>query len=163
NTNEFLAGSEYVAKYNVQPLLNTVPYVGFCDCESDIQNDISSASRGTVRPGWDMVYNHYVNRRGLSAIYTAQMAAQVRPEGGGPYTTIASGVVTNLYYTDVGLLPGTNYFYVVSAVVGGVEGSNSLPVSAVADSRLTGIILGSSGSYNNLGATIANVYDNALG
>ena len=231
NTNLFLAGSEYVAKYNVQPLVNTVPYVGFCDCESDVHNVISSASQGTVRPGWEMVYNHYVNRKGLSATYTAQMAAQVRPEGGGgnyggnsggfdqlgfttlthtldpiatnavplpgglradvrnntvtlswwgsayassynvkratasggPYTNIASGLAGNLYYTDVGLLPGTNYFYVVSAVVGGVESSNSLPVSATADTRLTGTVIGSPGSYNNLGATITKVYDGALG
>ena len=230
NTNLFLAGCEYVGKYNVQPLLNTVPYVNFCDCNSDIQNVISAASRGAVRPGWDMIYNHYVNRRGLSATYSAQFAAQVRPEGGGgnygggggfdqrgfttlthtldpiatnaipvpsglrpevrnnavtlswwgnayaasynvkratasggPFTTIAAGLTTNLFYTDVGLLPGTNYFYAVSAVVGGVESSNSLPVSAVADTRLTGAVMGSSGSFGNLGATLTNVYDNAPG
>ncbi len=72
NTNLFLAGCEYTAKYNVQPLANFVPYVNFCDCNSDIQNVISSASRGSVRPGWDLIYNHYVNRRGLSATYSAQ-------------------------------------------------------------------------------------------
>lgn len=231
NTNLFLAGAEYVAKYNVQPLLNIVPYVGYANCENDVQSVISTASRGTIRPGWDLVYNHYVNRKGLSAIFTAQIASQVRPEGGGgnygstsggydqlgfttlthtldqiatnaipvpsglkpevcnnavtlswwgnayassykikratasggPYTAIAFGLSTNLYYTDVGLLSGTNYYYVVSAVVGGAESSNSIPVSATADTRLTGTIIGSTGSYNSLGATITNVYDNALG
>jgi hypothetical protein len=30
-----------------------------------------------------MIYNHYVNRRGLPAPYVAEFAASVRPEGGG--------------------------------------------------------------------------------
>jgi hypothetical protein len=231
DTNLLLAGSEYVAKYNVQPLSNVVPYANFCDCNNDIQNVISTSGRGTVRPNWDLIYNHYVNRRGLSAPYTAQMAAQVQPEGGGgnyggnsggfdqlgfttlthtldpiatnavplpgglradvrnnavtlswwgnayassynvkrataiggPYTNIASGLTGNLCHTDAGLLPGADYFYVVSAVVGGVESSTSLPISATADNRLTGTVIGSPGSFNNLGATITNVYDGTLG
>lgn len=238
NTNCLLAISEYVCKYNVQPPVSTVPYADFCDCTYDIQDVISSSSRGTVRPGYDLIYNHYVNRKGLSAPYTAQMARQQRPEGGGgnygsisggfdqlgfttlthtlspiasnavpapsglmaqvfnnaatvswwgsayassynikrsianagSYTNIASGLIGDHYYTDVGLLPGTNYYYVVSAVIGGVETTNSLAVSAVANMQLTGTVLGSSGSYTNWngtslvwGATITNVYDGALG
>jgi hypothetical protein len=31
----------------------------------------------------ELVYNHYVNRRGLAALDVAAYAAQVRPEGGG--------------------------------------------------------------------------------
>ena len=40
-------------------------------------------SRGDDRPIWELVYNHYVNRRGLPAANVAAYAAQVRPEGGG--------------------------------------------------------------------------------
>jgi hypothetical protein len=36
-----------------------------------------------VRPIWESLYNHYVNRRGLDAPYVSEMAAKVRPEGGG--------------------------------------------------------------------------------
>jgi autotransporter-associated beta strand protein len=231
NTNCLLAISEYVCKYNIQPFSNTVPYVDFCDCNEDVQDVVSTNSRGTVRPGWDLIYNHYVNIRGLSAPYTAQMAAQIRPEGGGgdyggsgggfdqlgfttlthtltpiatnalplpsglmaqvrnnavtlswwgsayassynvkralsnsgPYTNIASGLTGSLYYTDVGLLPGVTYYYVISAVVGGLEGGNSLPVSAQANTQLNGAVIGSPGSFNSFGDTIANVYDGAVG
>ena len=47
---------------------------------------------------------------------------------GGPYSTVTSLTATN--YTDFGLVGGTNYFYVVSAVNPGGEGVNSLQVSA---------------------------------
>lgn len=50
---------------------------------------------------------------------------------GGPYTTIATGVGTIfLTYADVGLTPGTTYYYVVSAInnIGG--GPNSAQTSA---------------------------------
>ncbi len=43
---------------------------------------------------------------------------------GGPYTTIATGV-TATNYTDT-VSPNSKYYYVVSAVVGGVESINSL-------------------------------------
>lgn len=230
-TNLLLAGSEYVAKYNAPPLTGEVPYVGYANCENDVQPGISSGGRGTMRPGWDLIYNHYVNRMGLSAAFTATIAAQVRPEGGGgnygpnsggydqlgfttlthtldpiatnaipapgslkaevrnnsvtlswwgnayassynvkratapggPYATIASGIVTNLYYVDVGLTQGVTYHYVVSATVGGTEGPDSAPVSATPNLQLSGIIIGSPGSYQNRGATKEMVFDGALG
>jgi len=78
--NRFLAGAEYVASYN---LANTVPYLAYDNCDNVNQTVISEAGRGNVRPIWELVYNHYVVRRGLSAPYTTQFAEQVRPEGGG--------------------------------------------------------------------------------
>lgn len=100
-TNLFLAGSEYVAEYNAQPLTATVPYVTYANCENNVQPAISSASRGIVRPGWDLVYNHYVNREGLSALFTAQIAAQVRPEGGGGNYGPNSGGYDQLGFTTL--------------------------------------------------------------
>jgi hypothetical protein len=47
------------------------------------QTVIAPAGRGDNRPIWELVYNHYVNRRGLAAPNTADYAARVRPEGGG--------------------------------------------------------------------------------
>jgi hypothetical protein len=77
----FLAGAEYVASYN---LGNSVPYTPYRNCDPGVnQTAISSASRGTIRPGWELVYNHYVVRRGLAAPNVAAFAAKVRPEGGG--------------------------------------------------------------------------------
>ena len=79
-SNRFLSGCEYVAKYN---LTNNVPYVTYNNCDNVNQTVISTTGRGTIRPCWEMIYNHYVNRMGLAAPYSAQFAAVARPEGGG--------------------------------------------------------------------------------
>jgi hypothetical protein len=75
----FLAGAEYVAKYN---LGEDVPYTPYKN--SDVtQAVIAEGGRGSVRPCWEMVYNHYVNRKGMKAPYSTLFAEKVRPEGGG--------------------------------------------------------------------------------
>lgn len=54
---------------------------------------------------------------------------------GGPYAVIASGVAgTN--YSDLGLMNGTNYYYVVSAIWGGCESANSSEVGVMPGSIL---------------------------
>jgi Alginate lyase/Fibronectin type III domain len=78
--NRFLAGCEYIAKYN---LTNTVPYVTYNNCDEVNQTVIATNGQGTIRACWEMVYNHYVNRKGLAAPYTLQITALARPEGGG--------------------------------------------------------------------------------
>jgi hypothetical protein len=78
--NRFLGGAQYVARYN---LGNDVPYKTYDNCDKVNQTVISENGRGNVRPIWELVYNHYVNRRGLAAPDVATLAAQVRPEGGG--------------------------------------------------------------------------------
>ena len=95
--------------------------------------------------------------------YASSYTVKRATSAGGPYLPIASGIGPNLCYTDVGLLPGSNYFYVVSAIVGGAESTNSLPISATANQRLTGTVIGSSGSCNSLGATKECAFDGALG
>jgi len=55
---------------------------------------------------------------------------QVSTTNGGPYTLITTGLAaTN--YTHTGLMPGTSYFYVVSAVNANGVSENSAPASAV--------------------------------
>ena len=79
DNNRFLAGAEYVAMYN---LGYDVPYTPYKN--SDVtQPVISPNGRGNIRPVWESVFNHYVNRRGVNAPYTAMFAAKARPEGGG--------------------------------------------------------------------------------
>ena len=96
--NRFLAGCEYVAKYN---LFNEVPYVTYINCEYVVQPGIASGGRGNIRPGWDMLYHHYVNRMGLAAPYTADYAAMVRPEGGGGDYGSTSGGFDSLGFTTL--------------------------------------------------------------
>jgi hypothetical protein len=79
--NRFLKGCEYVAKYNVARL--EVSYTAYTNCEGVSNPVISSGSRGTVRPMWELVYNHYVKLKGLKAQWVTMAARSVRPEGGG--------------------------------------------------------------------------------
>jgi hypothetical protein len=231
--NKFLAGSEYIAKYN---LWYDVAYVGYPsesghpdDATYYIQTVISSSSRGQERPGWDMIYNHYVNRLGKASPYSKQFADKIRPDGGGfnygttsggfdqlgfstlthtldpiasgtapsallpypegrkvtlswagsayatgynvkrgtvsggPYTTIGTADNKNLYYIDDGLTPGTMYYYVVSANTAGGESADSSQVAVGAqDLMLTGVVIGTAGSWSSKGATKELVFDGSL-
>lgn len=90
----FMKCAQYVAKYN---LGQDVPYTTYTwgtgqSCAQQSQTVISSASRGEIRPVWDILYYHYARRRGLSVPYIQAMAESVRPEGGGgDYGTTSGG------------------------------------------------------------------------
>ena len=79
DNNRFLAGCEYVAKYNSG---EDVPFEPFHNSLAT-QPAISSWGRGGARPIWELIYNHYVKLKGLPAPYVTKMAESVRPEGGG--------------------------------------------------------------------------------
>jgi hypothetical protein len=92
----FLAGAEYVARYNIGQSVPYTPYTWVYGAPgvwsgSQTLTSASSNSRGNVRPIWEMIYNHYVVRQGLSAPGLASIAASVRPEGGGSQYGGASG------------------------------------------------------------------------
>lgn len=77
--NRILAGAEYVAKYN---LGFDVPFTQYTN--SGFNNSvISSASRGTIRPIWDLIYYHYAAVKGVPAPFSQQMAMLVRSMAGG--------------------------------------------------------------------------------
>lgn len=77
--NRVLRGAEYVAQYN---LGKQVPYTAYAN--SDVtQAAISEKARGDVRPIWELIYNHYVVLKGLSAPGVKEFAERVRPKGGG--------------------------------------------------------------------------------
>jgi hypothetical protein len=68
-----------VARYN---LGHDVPYAPYTN--SDVtQPVISDRGRGEARPVWELLYNHYVVRKGLKAPHVEEFAKRVRPEGGG--------------------------------------------------------------------------------
>ena len=78
--NRLLKGFEYVAKYN---LGNDVPFTIWKDVTGKYSNwtKISDINRGRFIPIYEMVYNHYVRRKGLSMPYTAEVIKKIRPEG----------------------------------------------------------------------------------
>ena len=78
--NRLLKGYEYTARYN---LGYDVPYVVWKDITgkySDRQS-ISSHSRGSFKPVYEIVYNHYVLRKHLEMPYTKEVLDKIRPEG----------------------------------------------------------------------------------
>ncbi len=75
--------------------------------------------------------NAQVNLTWLSSPTAASYNVKRALVNGGPYATIsASGTVVGLSYTDSGLVNGTTYYYVVSAVNVGGESANSAQASA---------------------------------
>jgi hypothetical protein len=82
DNNRLLAGAEYTAKYN---LWKDVPYTTYNNCDN-VQNywasEQNAFGRGRLqRPIWEMIYNHYVVLKGLSAPNVKAMAEVNRPEG----------------------------------------------------------------------------------
>jgi hypothetical protein len=196
DNNRLLAGAEYIARYN---LWKDVPYTAYNNCDS-VNNlwasEQNSFGRGRLqRPIWEMIYNHYVVLKGLSAPNVKAMAEVNRPEGfehddnlgfgtlcytlkasaspypaspapsvpaslkatasvkkvwlrwlpvgtangynvlrsttsKGPYTTIATYKGISPVYEDTGVINGTTYYYVVSAINQAGTSSNSSEVNA---------------------------------
>ena len=80
--NRLLAGAEYVAKSNLVDAagnLYDMPFGTYANVHG-VMTAVSSGSRPAGRPCWEGVYNHYVNRLGLSAPWVSAMAARLRPE-----------------------------------------------------------------------------------
>lgn len=68
---------------------NKLEYCVGCSCRdknhSAVHTSLADDSgRGSVRPGWEIYYNHYAKVKGLSSgfIYVKQMADKMRPECG---------------------------------------------------------------------------------
>ena len=77
--NRLLKGFEYTARYN---LGFEVPFAPWTDITGKYRHTaISTDRRGQLRPIYEMVWNHYRNRRGIPAPFTRQAADKLRPEG----------------------------------------------------------------------------------
>ena len=81
SSNRLLAGAEYTAQYN---LWTTVPYQYYNNCDNSHNTWASINGRGRLddRPVWELIYNHYVVLKGLSAPNSQAMAQLMRPEHG---------------------------------------------------------------------------------
>lgn len=81
DNNRLLAGAEYVAKYN---LGEDVPFSTYDNCQDVNQDWPAINGRGVFhdRPVYEMIYNHYVVAKGISAPYSTKMAQIIRPERG---------------------------------------------------------------------------------
>lgn len=79
--NRFLAGAEYVAKCQLTASSDnsTIPFSVYVNRQGTF-TEASTSGRSNYRPAWEAVYNHYVNRKGLSAPNVTTMAANLRPE-----------------------------------------------------------------------------------
>ena len=74
--NRLLKGFEYTAKYN---LGFDVPYEAYKSVEGRYHyKQISSDSRGRLRPMYERIYNHYHNRLGREAPYSKQATTKLR-------------------------------------------------------------------------------------
>jgi hypothetical protein len=83
DNNRFLAGAEYVAKYN---LGYDVPFETYNwgtgqNGAWQTQTVVSAAGRGNGRPAYELVYNHYVNVMGIAAPYSEERVEALAPEG----------------------------------------------------------------------------------
>lgn len=75
-----LKGFEYTARYNLGD--EAVPFSAHTDTTGKYRHkQISSDGRGHLRPIYEMVWNHYQNRRGIPAPFTRRAADAIRPEG----------------------------------------------------------------------------------
>lgn len=74
-----LKGYEVTAKYN---LGYDVDYTPYTSVEQRYHyEEISDAGRGNLRPMYETVYNHYVNRLGREVNYIDRAVEKTRPEG----------------------------------------------------------------------------------
>ncbi|KAM0235342.1 hypothetical protein ACHAP5_009737 [Fusarium lateritium] len=66
NNSRLLLGAEYFARYN---LGNDVPFEPYTNGIVSFDT-ISEASRGAIRPAWELLHSHYVRIKGLKAPWT---------------------------------------------------------------------------------------------
>jgi hypothetical protein len=88
--NRFMKGCEYVARYN---LGKDVPYTSYSRRMGRRQPgrlgvlhtepEISEQGRGSTRPVWALIHNHYAVRRGLDVPNITAYKDKLTPEDGG--------------------------------------------------------------------------------
>lgn len=103
DNNRVLAAAEYVSKGNLVQngaAYYTLPFAPYTN-GSVASTAFAVAGQGALRPGWALIYHHYVNRKGLAAPYTQKYMALTSPEGGGGNYGPNSGGYDQLGYTTL--------------------------------------------------------------
>jgi hypothetical protein len=78
--NRLLAGAEYVARTNLKDANGTFYTMPFAPYTGVWMSGTAVAGMGSSRPNWELIYHHYVSRKGLSAPWTEAMLGTMRPE-----------------------------------------------------------------------------------
>lgn len=154
--NRLWKGCEYVAKYN---LGNAVPYTPYTNCDNFTQTVIATGGRMMYRPVWELIFNHYVNRKGLTSPYVQILAEQHRPEGGGGDYGTTSGGYDQIGYgtltTSLETLPKTSQTITFPALTAMLVGDADQDPGATATS-------GSRCYYVVSDPTIAEIVNNKI-
>jgi hypothetical protein len=87
-----------------------------------------------------------INLSWLASSNATSYAVKRSQVSGGPYSVVATGITTT-NYADMGLTNGTTYYYVVAAMSGLVEGSESPEVAATTSSGVIDMPGCTSGLY----------------
>ena len=88
NNKRFMAGAEYVARYNN---MKTVPFSfyswrsGTGGGSAQTNGVVSNAGQGATRAIWDTIVGHYSHRLGIYIPEIEEKAAATRPDGGPQY------------------------------------------------------------------------------
>jgi fibronectin type 3 domain-containing protein/regulation of enolase protein 1 (concanavalin A-like superfamily) len=149
----------------------TTAYVGLALTSHNAATLCTATFDNVTVPGWSssvLVPQATVqSAKWIGLTWTAQAGAtsynvKRATTSGGPYTTIATGITgTTFTDTTANLLTEAGYYYVLSAIIGGSETANGSEAAASIPA-LTGAIIGTAGSYNDLGDSIAKVFDGDL-
>lgn len=82
--NRFMYGAEYVAQYHSGQSVPYTTYYWYSGANGAWSEHAILAGRGGVRPVFEMIYNHYRNRKGieLPGVKALLETEGIRPEGG---------------------------------------------------------------------------------
>ena len=123
HNSRFMAGAEYVARYNN---MKPVPFAyyswrsGQGGGTANTHGVVSNAGQGASRTIWDTIVGHYAHRRGIFIPEIEEKAAATRPDGGPAYGMHGSkfdhlGFTTLTSYRDPIPLSVPNGVYQLSA------------------------------------------------
>ena len=142
------ANTTYYYRVRARNTIGDSPYSNVASAMTFNTSVVAAPTGLTATPG-----NAKVNLKWNAVTGATSYNVKRSTTNGGPYVTIASPSTTN--YTDFGLVNGTTYYYVVSSLGSGEEGTNPTQASAtpngipVAHYRFENNTLDSSGNNNH--------------